>query len=161
MPSPNDFPARGHVLEVAEGHLVFAPTGFRYQLQLQTKSRFGGNSKAPVSGLVRGIARQLWTIPAGGNFVSPIFGSPRTVQGRLKYVSDTEIVVQAGMPIVLQLPHNDVSIDLTNGPLVVGAMINAMVMPGMEFQPLQTLTAASVAPAATGAAPAAVAGDSN
>jgi len=87
-----------------------------------------------VSAVVSGQARQLWTIPAGGNFIAPIFGSPRTVQGRLKFISDAEIVVQAGMPIVLQLPQSDMAIDLTNGQLAVGVMINAMVMPGLGFE---------------------------
>ena len=149
MHSTTDFPARGHVLEAADQHLVFAPNGFRYQLHLLTRSRYAGPVNGPVNGLVRGIARQLWTIPAGGNFIAPIFGSPRTVQGRLKYLSDTEIVVQAGLSIILQLPQSDIAIDLTNGPLAIGVMINAMVMPGMEFQWLDSSPAhADAAPAA-------------
>jgi hypothetical protein len=142
MPSTTDFPARGHVLEAADQHLVFAPNGFRYQLHLQTKGHYAGPLNVPVNGLVRGIARQLWTIPAGGNFIAPIFGSPRTVQGRLKYLSDSEIVVQAGLSIILQLPQSDMAIDLTNGQLAIGVMINAMVMPGMEFHWLDASPAA-------------------
>jgi len=147
MPLTNEFPARGCVLEAADGHVVFAPGGFRYQLQLATSGRYGGPMRVPVNGLIRGVARQIWTIPAGGNFIAPIFGTPRTVQGRVKYVSDSEIVVQAGVPITLQMPQSDEAIDLTNGPLAVGVMVNAMVMPGVEFRWIEAPAAGAVAAA--------------
>jgi len=142
MPLNTDFPSRGHVIEVADQHVVFAPNGFRCRLQLQTRSRYAGPLNVPVNAIVHGVARQLWTIAAGGNFIAPIFGSPRTVQGRVKFISDSEVVVQAGLPIVLQLPQSDMAIDLTNGQMAVGVMINAMVMPGMEFHWLDASPAA-------------------
>src|SRR4051812_6008625 len=98
MPSLADFVARGKVIAVNDGSVVFAPRDTNYELQLVTKGRYDGLVNVPVDARVRATVRKLLTVPSGGGFVSPIFGPPKTVQGRVRHAEDGAIVVQAGMP---------------------------------------------------------------
>jgi hypothetical protein len=43
------------------------------------------------------------------------------------------LVIQAGTLITIELPSSDMAIDLTNGPITVGSLVNATVMPGATF----------------------------
>jgi hypothetical protein len=57
------------------------------------------------------------------------------VQGRIKFLDNQMMVVQAGVPVVVKLPTDDSAYDLNNGPLTVGCLVNATLMPGVAFQP--------------------------
>src|SRR4051812_40155440 len=104
MPTPTDFPARGKIIEVRNQIAVFQPANTNYQIHLE----FTGDGKPevstrPIDCLIRVDARKVYTVPSGGNFISPIFGPPRTIQGRVKFADNTTIVVQAGVPIICTL----------------------------------------------------------
>jgi hypothetical protein len=62
------------------------------------------------------------------------------VQGRIKSLDQTSMVVQAGCPITVRLPAADSAYDLASGALTVGTLINVTVMPGATFE-LATVTA--------------------
>jgi hypothetical protein len=134
MPSLADFVARGKVIAVNDGSVVFAPKDTNYELQLVTKGRYDGPVNIPVDARVRATVRKLLTVPSGGAFVAPIFGPPKTIQGRVRHVEEGAIVVQAGMPFILDLPAADHAMDLNNGPISVGSMVNAIVLPGATFE---------------------------
>jgi hypothetical protein len=129
------YAARGKVTAVKDGVLTFAPSGTNYEMHLASPND-AGQVGALAEGLIHVVARKLWTVPSGGNFVSPIFGSPRTIQGRVRMVSNGTIVVHAGAPFVVDLPTDDAGIGLPNGLITVGAMVNIMAMPGARFVPL-------------------------
>src|SRR5688500_5238187 len=97
--------ARGQVRGTREDLLTFAPHGTNYELHLVAPNYAG-----PVGSLTRGVvrvtARKVWTVPSGGNFIAPIFGTPRTIQGRVKALDDRTLVVQAGTPVVVDLPED-------------------------------------------------------
>src|SRR5829696_161096 len=99
--------AAGKVTAAGEGKLVFAPAGTNYELHLLCP-RYAGPVNKPVRGTIRVTARKVWTVPSGGNWISPIFGTPRTVQGRVRLVGENYIVVQAGTPIHVDLPDDDI-----------------------------------------------------
>ena len=80
------------------------------------------------------IARKVMTVPSGGNFVVPIFGPPRIVQGRVRYLSADVLVVHAGTNFVVQLPVSDSAFDLSSGPIAMGSMVNATVLPGATLE---------------------------
>jgi len=134
MPSLADFTARGKVIAVSDDSVVFQPKDTNYELRLVTKGKYDGPVNTPIDARVRATVRKLLTVPSGGAFASPIFGPPRTVQGRVRHVEDGAIVVQAGMPFVLELPSADHQLDLNNGPITVGHMVNAIVLPGATFE---------------------------
>ena len=117
--------------------VVFKPTGTSYELHLEG-SGYDGPMNTTVELKVTLQARKLWTIPSGGNFIEPIFGKPRTIQGRVKAIDGQTLIVQAGIPLYVKLPAADSGIDLNDGSVTVGHMVNVMVMPGAtyEWQPL-------------------------
>ncbi len=138
-----DFPARGKVIEVRGSTIVFQPINTNYELHLVAAAgNYAGPLKTPVEILIRVQARKVWTVPSGGNFVEPIFGKPRTIQGRVKAVDQSWIVLQSGVPIVVKLPTSDSGIDFNAGTISVGSMVNAMVMPGATFEVAKAAAAA-------------------
>ena len=133
MPSLADFTARGKVIAVNDGSVVFAPKDSNYELQLVTKTRYDGPLNIPVDARIRATVRKLLTVPSGGAFVSPIFGPPKTIQGRVRHVGEGSIVVHAGATFVLELPAANHALDLNSGPIGIGTMVNAIVLPGATF----------------------------
>jgi hypothetical protein len=65
--------------------------------------------------------------------VTPIFGPTRIVQGRIKFLDQTSMVVQAGLPVIVKLPAVDSAYDLNTGALSLGTLVNATIMPGVSF----------------------------
>jgi hypothetical protein len=135
MPSPLDFPARGRILRIENGLVVFNPAATTYEIHLASA---GPEMPRPtpymVSAYVRATARKVWTMPGGGNFVTPIFGPPKVVQGRVRYLEERLAVIQAGLPVHVALPADSVDYDLERGPVVVGGIINATTFPGATIE---------------------------
>lgn len=142
MANETDFPARGKVTGDAGELVIFAPVETSYELHLKPA---GGESIKPESsittGLVRVTARKVWTVPSGGSFIVPIYGPPKIVQGRVRWVSDSRIVVQAGAPIIVDLPTDADAFDLVNGPIALGTMVNVTCLPEATFEPLKAAVA--------------------
>lgn len=129
-----EIPARGKVTQLIDGGVVFEPTGTNYQLHLKTASAYTGPVGVLVEGFVRCEGRKVFTTPAGGRFVQPIFGTPRVVQGRIRAATDDSLLLQAGTAVVVKLPKADDAYDLSAGELTVGAIVNATVLPGASFE---------------------------
>lgn len=138
MPSLADFTARGKVTAVTDGGVVFAPKDSNYELQFVTAGRYDGPVNIPVSARLRATVRKLLTVPSGGAFVAPIFGPPKTIQGRVHHAEEGAIIVHAGVTFVLELPAADHALDLNSGPIRAGMMVNAIVLPGATFELVQT-----------------------
>ena len=121
--------------------IVFKPIGTSYELHLEG-SGYDGPMNTSVELNVTLQARKLWTIPSGGNFIEPIFGKPRTIQGRVRAIDGQTLVVQAGIPLHVKLPSADSGVDLNDGAVTVGHMVNVMVMPGATLRMESDLLAA-------------------
>jgi hypothetical protein len=134
MSSITDFPARGRITAINDDKVTFQPTNSNYEMSLTIPKDFGGKVGSLVDGVIRVAARKVYTVPSGGNFVSPIFGPPRTIQGRVKYVDQKQLVIQAGVPIVVDLPSEDSAMDLHDGGIGVGSLINVVGLPGARFE---------------------------
>lgn len=134
MSSSSDFPARGKVIRVDDGAVIFAPSNTNYELKLVTLSKYDGPVNTVVDVHLRATARKVWTFSTGGNFVTPIHGPPRILQGRVKYLDERIMVVQAGTPFLVELPTVDTSVDLNAGALAVGALVNATLLPGTRLE---------------------------
>src|SRR5204863_1682412 len=127
------FPTRGKVIAVQDGMVVFTPRDTTYEMHLRTPKAYTGPLNTPVDALIRLSARKLYTVPSGGNFITPIFGPPRIVQGRVKYLDEKEMVVQAGTSIIVQLPAQEDAYDLASGDLTVASLVNVVALPGAKF----------------------------
>ena len=126
--------ARGQVKGTREHLVTFAPHGTNYELHLIAPN-YSGPLNTLTEGVVRVTARKVWTVPSGGNFIAPIFGTPRTIQGRVRALDERTLVVQAGTPVVVDLPEDPTAIEQANGPITVGAMVNVTALPGARFEP--------------------------
>jgi hypothetical protein len=127
---------RGKIASLGVGGIVvFAPSNTKYELHLLvTGGRYEGPVGKPIEGIIRVKARKLWSVPSGGNFVSPLFGEPRTIQGRVRQMSDGMLVVHAGTNFHIELPTGSSGIELTSGPISIGTMVNVMAMPDATFE---------------------------
>ena len=134
MASVTDFPARGRITAVSGGIVTFAPIGTNYELYLSAAPEFAGAVGALVAAIIRVKGRRLWSIPSGGNFIAPIFGPPKTIQGRVRYADNDQIVVHAGTPIVVSLPTADAAFDLNNGGIGVGSLVNVVAFAGGQIE---------------------------
>jgi hypothetical protein len=142
MAKSSDFPAAGAILRrgANDASVVFQPRNTTYELELAGK--YEGAIGQRVEGFVRLAARKIYTVPSGGNFISPIFGPPRIVQGRVRHLDEKEMVVQAGAPIIVELPADEDAYDLVRGDLTVGSLVNVVALPGARFE-LATVAAAT------------------
>ncbi|MGA2442394.1 MAG: hypothetical protein ABSH08_15680 [Tepidisphaeraceae bacterium] len=136
----NGFLARGKVVEAKDSIVVFQPADTNYQIHLQTARPYTGPIGQLIDARIRAKARKVYTVPSGGGFISPIFGSPRTLQGRALHVEDRQIIIRAGVAISVELPQPETAVDLSAGPIAVGSMINVAALPGTTFElvPSQT-----------------------
>ena len=131
MDNPLDFPTKGKVIDAGGGNVVFQPKGTTYEFHL--KGDYAGQLSAPVSAVLRGKARKVYTVPSGGNFTSPIQGPPRIIQGWVLYADETHIVVHAGANYVVDLPASDAAISLNEGFVAVNKIVNVTLLPGATF----------------------------
>ena len=130
------FAGPGKVIAVKDALAVFAPRGTSYELHLKLPGggQYAGPTNTPVDAVIRVTARKVWTVPSGGNFISPIMGPPKIIQGRVKQVSESQLVVHAGANFVVDLPTKDSAIDLPSGAIQVGHMVNVTALPGATLE---------------------------
>jgi hypothetical protein len=142
MPSPNDFPARGKITAIRDGLAVFNPANTNYELHLKVTAGFSAPLNTPIDALIRVTARKVWTVPSGGNFIQPIVGTPRIIQGRLRHATDTELVVHAGTTFVVALHPTETAIELPEGPMsLLKNLVNVTALPGATLEILTPVTA--------------------
>jgi hypothetical protein len=135
MPSVTDFPARGKIIAMHDRTVVFALASTNYEMRLEAEgSMAAAQVGVVIEALIRAEARKVWTVPSGGNFIEPIFGPPRRIQGRILYLDEQRMVVQAGAPIVIALPADPAAYDLARGPLAIGVLVNISALPGATFE---------------------------
>ncbi len=136
MVNETDFPTRGKVTRILEDAVFFAPAGTTYELQLRTPGgRYAGEAGELIDCVIRSAARKVWTVPSGGAFVTPIQGQPKIVQGRVKHIDSKYLVLAtAGANVLVKLPENAAGIDLATGPIRIGALVNAPLLPGSTME---------------------------
>ena len=137
MSTSHDFPAKGKIIAANDGIVVFSPENTNYEIQMELE---GDIRSVKVGVWTQGHivvhARKILTVGGGGNFVAPIFGPPRKIQGRIRYIDEDQMVIQAGVPMIVKLPHDSACFELAHGQVAVGKMVNVDVLPGVTFQPM-------------------------
>lgn len=133
--TPIDCPTHGKIIELLDDDaVVFAPHGTSYELRLRSDGRYAGSVNTPVEVVIRATARKVWTVPSGGNFISPIKGPPKIIQGRVTFADERQLVVRAGAMFLIDLPSAEHAVDLPYGPITVGHMVNVTAMPGATIE---------------------------
>jgi len=121
--------AKGRVLRVEGDRIVFQPSNTNYELHLKVAD-YTGPVGTSVECIIRVIARKVYSVSSGGNFIQPLFGEPRIIQGQVRSIEGQQIVVHAGGPIVISLPQDENAIDLNTGSITQGSMINVLAFAG-------------------------------
>jgi hypothetical protein len=133
--NPHEFATHGKIIAVdGDAVVVFAPRGTSYELRLRTTTRYAGSTNTPVDAVIRVVARKVWTVPSGGNFIAPIQGPPKIVQGRVRQADERQLVVHAGATFLVDLPADEHAVDLPNGPITLGSMVNVTTLPGATIE---------------------------
>ncbi|HYE61058.1 MAG TPA: hypothetical protein VD997_03600 [Phycisphaerales bacterium] len=91
--------ARGELLGSTSSHIVFGVPNTSYQLHLVPTSPISTPVGKRLVGTIRVQARRIDVVGTGGQFVEPVFGRPRRVQGTVVRVEGGAVVVDAGVPI--------------------------------------------------------------
>jgi hypothetical protein len=125
--------ATGKVVRMEGGGIVFNPSGTNYELHLDVPN-YTGPVNVPTRCVIRVKARKVYTVSSGGNFITPIFGPPRIVQGRVRSADPRSLLVHAAVPIHVELPGADTAIDLDEGPITIGRMVNVVCQPGARVE---------------------------
>jgi hypothetical protein len=125
---------RGKILRAEAGRLVFHVIDTNYELHLDAQGDFSALIGQKVSGRVRVKARKVYGVPSGGNFVQPVLGTPRIIQGRVLNLDEKSITVKAGAIFVVELPTGLDTIDLHHGAIGVNSLVNVVALPGASFE---------------------------
>jgi len=127
--------ARLRVLDTAGQRLVAGIPGSNYELHLMPTAPV----RVPVGRRTKGIIRlSVWKVDfvsAGGEYIEPIIGRPRRVQGKALGAGPGEnsiIIEVVGTPFVAELPERWQASQITPG-----TRIGVEVYPGATFDPLQ------------------------
>lgn len=126
--------SRGTIVRDVGSTLILQPDGTNYQHHLESDSGFSGTDGKPVRCVIRVKARKIYTVPSGGCWVAPILGVPKIIQGRVVGVSDKTISIKAGAVFVVDLPDGKDAIDLANGAIEEGALVNVVAKPGARIE---------------------------
>jgi hypothetical protein len=111
---------------------VLTVPGSEYVLDLVS----GGPTSVPVgkrvSGVVSGRAQKLHRAHAGGEFIEPVEGHPRIVQGRVRETDPTgnRLLLQAVVPMWITL-----SADQSARSFMPGDIVNFYMESGVVFTP--------------------------
>jgi hypothetical protein len=143
MNGENIAATRGRVLSTSDGKVVFQPRNSSYELYLQIAVEYSGPIDSPISAVIRAKARKVYTVPSGGNFITPIQGPPRIVQARVIQADERSLIVHATANFVIELPTVDSAIDLDEGPIAPNRMVNVVLFPGATFELAPQAAAAS------------------
>lgn len=131
---PTDLATKGKVLRYESGRVVFQVPETNYELHLEADASAASLVGKKVLARVRVSGRKVYGVPSGGNFVQPVLGTPRIIQGRVVGVGEKTITVKAGAIFVVDLPTGLDTIDLHQGPIGDGSLVNVVALPGAKFE---------------------------
>ncbi len=127
--------ARGVLASASADKVIVSFPGTDYQLHLAPERPATTPVGKRILGIIKGQARRIDVVKAGGQFVEPVNGRPRIVQGRVVEVHAAPggpgtITVEAPMPMVLKVGELQRAEQFKPGD-----MVNTHVLPGASFAP--------------------------
>ena len=122
----------GNVLGSHSAAVVFNPLNTTYNLHL--KAAGAAVPEGPAAVVVRATARKVYTVPSGGLFVSPIMGTPKILQGRVIDMADGFLTVDCGVIVNVTLPTIAAGVEMANGPIRVGSLVNVVASAGATLE---------------------------
>lgn len=132
--------ARGTLAEIVpptatqpEGFIIIEFPNTNYRLHLIPTSMIQTQVGKRIIGAIEAKARRVDVVQTGGNYVEPVYGRPRRVQGRVIGADPAAhtITVDAGMPIRLVLTDRR----QTPEQFKHGDLVSCDVLEGATFTP--------------------------
>jgi len=116
-----------------EGFVVSVPHT-EYMLRLHLTSPTAVAPGKRIRGVISGQAQKLHRAHAGGEFIEPVEGHPRIVQGRIRSVDagSNRVLVQAVVPMWVSLAPGQ-----SAGEFHPGDFVNFYMESGVSFAPRQ------------------------
>lgn len=116
---------------VADGIAEFTVPGTQYRLHLAVDADLDARAGQRIRGRVRGRALRMHRASAGGNFIEPLQGRPRIVQGIVLAVdpSANEVVLDLVVPVRIAMHA-----DQTAGTFSTGDVVNFYMESGTRFE---------------------------
>lgn len=114
------------------GFGIFAVPGTGYRLTLEVPEGFDAPIGRRIRGRVRGRALRMHRTGAGGNFIEPLDGRPRIVQGTVLAIDPAadEVLMDLVVPIRLEMFEGQ-----SASEFATGEMVNFYMHPGASFTP--------------------------
>jgi hypothetical protein len=81
------------------GHIVFCVPNTSYEMHLIPTGEILAGIGKRLIGTIRAQARRIDIVETGGQYVEPVIGRPRRIQGTVIRVEAGSVVVDAGVPI--------------------------------------------------------------
>lgn len=135
MSKTAELSVKGTILRLDGGRVVFHPLNTNYELHLESAADHSAFVGKNVHGLARVKARKIYGVPSGGNFIQPVLGTPRIIQGRVLTLDATTLTMKAGGAIfVVELPTGLDTIDLHHGAIGANSLVNVVALPGATFE---------------------------
>lgn len=121
------------VASIADGLAEFTVPGTQYRLHLVVDADFAATVGQRVRGRVHGQAQRMHRAGAGGNFIEPLQGRPRIVQGTVLAVDPTadEVILDLVVPVRIAVQSGQSATAFTTGDVV-----NFYMEPGTRFTAL-------------------------
>lgn len=115
---------------LADGVGEFSVPGTQYHLNLDVEDDLSAFIGQRVRGRVHGRALRMHRAAAGGNFIEPLQGRPRIVQGTVLAVdpSNQEVILDLVVPIRVAMAE-----DQSATGFATGEMVNFYMEPGTRF----------------------------
>lgn len=127
-------PAKGKVSRVDGQTVVFCPQNSTYELHLESPNSAQMLTGKPVEMSISGNARKVYSVGTGGLFISPIIGTPKILQGRVKDVAEGWLTINCGVLVNVKLPTEAGAIELANGQIQAGSLVNVVLFAGASCE---------------------------
>lgn len=120
------------LLHLDAGVGTFAVPGTDYRIALLVPEDFAAPTGRRIRGRVRGRALRMHRTSAGGNFIEPLEGRPRIVQGTVLAIDPAadEVILDLVVPFRISMAEGQ-----TAAEFATGEMVNFYMHPGASFTP--------------------------
>jgi len=120
------------LLDLDAGVGTFAVPGTGYRISLVVPEDFDAPTGRRIRGRVRGHALRMHRTSAGGNFIEPLEGRPRIVQGTVLAIDPAtdEVILDLVVPFRIAMAEGQSAKEFATGE-----MVNFYMHPGASFTP--------------------------
>ena len=132
-PVPNDI-AELRLKSVGPETAVFAIPGTDYRIELLVEGLDEALVGTRVRGRIHGQALRMHRTSAGGNFIEPLAGRPRIVQGTIIAIDPgrNEVLIDLVVPARVAMFEGEHATSVATGE-----MVNFYMEPGTRFDPIE------------------------